>query len=262
MKNFAISLCVLLFLAPATILSQEITEPAKDKPVLYINTNVSWAIGEVTKSFSDFIALAEAEGFEVDHGYLNRITDSFLEGIDVLMIYSPGNYFLDSDKAAIRRFLRGGGSLLMIPAHSWFFDDLSNIGSLIEEYGIGIGPEHYNSNILGNVPADCPMAGPEKCKKVELRHSRVCLVVDKKYARSVIDLTDGQIGGAICTNPKRIGKGKLVVLGNSLQSYQYQDNRAFNINMLKYLYGSFDINVLLTKVKGRRRSLYRTFNYT
>ncbi len=254
-KTIMLSALLIISLSVGTV-AEEKTSASADSPFIFVNTNSPYGfIVAINRQFSSFAQIARSMGFDIDHGHLNEITDEFLEDVDILVLAAPGFALLDEDKAALRRFLQRGGGLFFMAAHrNWV--DLSNYDSFLGEYGITFGISEWGT-VKATVPPGCTLSGPYPCYQItnNLGLSKAYLVTDPSKTEIVAIRPNGNILGAVSTNRRPLGLGRMVVFGgigvvsnNALAQY---DNTNLAKNILTYLLGGSDLRTTLCKFKGR-----------
>ena len=226
---------------------------AQDKPLIFINTN-SFAAGVITENTgaATFHSLARGAGFRTSHGYHPQIDDETLANIDVYIWPVPQPFILDEEKAALRRFVRAGGVLIVM---GWAIG--GNEDSFLQEFGMQF-MEFKSYNNYGYVPAASSLAGPNEIDRTfHVGYKRI-RIIDKSKAKAIGYTDNGAIHTAEAIG-KTIGKGKILVC-NSLGMFidenkggviHKADNINFIKNLLEYCKGSIDLGVIFAKPRGK-----------
>lgn len=207
---------------------------------------------------------AKKEGFTLQSESLWDVTDEILEDVDIFYLGIPGFKLLDDDKAALRRFLKRGGGLLVAGWYGGVINapiatiDNKNVESFIKDYGIRYGASVYTVyQITANIHQDSPIAGPDECEILQAGKGRTWLVIDDKKKAEEVATTDNDDLLVALSKHKNLGLGRLVVVGDyqvfTDNLIEDQDNIAFALNTLKYLRGGCDLKVLACKVKGKNK---------
>ena len=257
-NNILLSALLIICLSVAAV-ADENTSASADSPFIFINTNSPYGYIVATNSqYSSFAQIARSMGFDIDHGILNGLTDENLEDVDILVLPAPGFTLLDEDKEALRRFLQRGGGLFFMAAHrNWV--DLSNYDSFLGEFGITFGISEWGT-VKATVPPGCTLSSPYPCYQIvnNLGTSKAYLVTDPSKTEIVAIRPNGNILGAVSTNRRLLGLGRMVVFAgigvvsnNALAQY---DNTNLAKNILTYLLGGPDLRATLCKFKGRNIS--------
>lgn len=249
---------VLICMSAALSIADDKQEKASEKPVIFLNTNSYLGNIGFTNGQSKLAGYLSNEGYECECGNLNfdDIDDDFLEDIDVLWLLSPRTKLLDDGKKALRRFIRGGGGLLVNVWGGSAGGDKSNLDSFIRDYGITFGPGEMVPT-EANVLASSPLSGPNKCSKIGTKESgRVSLVVDTKHAEAAAKIKNSNKIFVAVSKSKNLGKGSLVVIGYDALWMNHRigflDNKEFALNVFAFLTGgAFDLNVIVSKFKGK-----------
>ena len=234
------------------LIASDARASGEEKQVLLINTNFTgiWEFDRMLIGFSRFAEYAEDQGFEVKKEYLNSITDASLYNVDVLFTAGPPG-FSENEKVILRNFLRNGGRVVLSLCNSLFLEyDLWKYSNFTAEYGIGLS-DGYLLHSYPAVPPSSPFGGPLKCKILESSGSKI---VTQKLSGKVT-LAAGNVVAEIHGTPE-IGKGRLVVSGDYeifVSVYmRFKDNESFSRNMLYYLYGTYDLGIILAKYSGKK----------
>ena len=245
MKRFMLLTFVLLLIFTAAM-------QAQDKPKIFINTNST--IGQfiaVNTGFAQFANIARNLGYTVDHGLHPSIKPEYLEGVDVYVLSSPTYSLLNSEKVALRQFIRGGGTVIVL---AWVVN--FNLSSFTEEFGIMLGAYGYvvqNGYIVTGASID----GPNEVKDTYHVARREIEITDLSKADALVKVDDGTIVGAEAKGPA-VGKGKLLVftcvdswanktVGGCIET---NDNAMMVKNVLDYCKGKQDLAVTFVKPKG------------
>lgn len=253
-KEALFIIAVLVCLSAITVANER--PPAVDKPFILVNTNTFWPEFHATnQGYGKFAEACRAEGFSIDHRFLVHITDNALEDVDVFILASPAFILDDDDKRALRDFMRRGGGLLVMAYPD--DPDEANLNSLLRGYGIWFDRFIIGGRFEADVSATSPLSGPYKCKVITSHFngdSFYFLGIDPDSAEAVATIDDGSIVAAL-SHHKFLGKGRLVVAGTDVfpweQVIDRLDNRAFVLNTMHYLIGSYDLSVVLSKFKGK-----------
>lgn len=230
-------------------------EPTAAKTKILMNSNAEPApeFYRPDKGWSDFADELESRGFDFDHKSMQGISESDLVGVDIFVLINPVFTLMDDDKAALRNFVKNGGSLFVLVHGNDTWGDTSNMDSLLKNFGIEFGQVNFGE-LIAEVPAGCTCAGPNPCSRVRFMNATALLQLDSKNTEVVVKTENGDVLGAISTH-NNLGKGKLAVLGNSLIFHNvrlpYQDNLNFGLNIFEYLKGGVDLSVVLSKLKGK-----------
>lgn len=248
--------CICVFLGAV----QDEQPAAKKKPHVFITTNScsSYINCHATNGgYSKFAKNARESGFTIEHGQIMDITDELLESVDIFILATPPFSLDDEDKKALRRFLRRGGSLLVLTYIHDEWDGFSNLDGFLVDYGITFGKFGGFHSYTANVIPDSPLSGPEPCEIIYNPYTVSFLQLDKKSAQVVARTDNGEILAAISLH-KNLGKGRMVVVGADHMFYDNYigkyDNEAFKTNILYYLYGGCDLKMLKTKFRGKNLS--------
>jgi len=270
MKNrILLSALLIVCLSVGTVADERQAEAAaEEQPLVFLNSNTDVYQCSFNQAYTTYGRNLRAAGFRTDHGMLWGLSDEFLEGVDILILDSPNFSLLDDDKAALRRFLRNGGGLLVMVFSS--VADLSNLEGFLGDYGIRFGATK-TGGFVADVPAGSPLSGPLPCSKIGATYSsmspagndavvsgimfaRTNLQIGLKNADAAAMADDGGVLAAVSTS-KNLGNGRLVVIGNDqiLQNMFFNkfDNDAFGLNVMTYLAGGPDLRATLCKFKGR-----------
>ena len=113
-----------------------------------------------------FTSVAEWLGhfYMVDVNTSKEYDDELLSGYDVLIVKTPEEWITEDEHAAIRRFVEGGGGLLLVGDHTNLLGMSGRLNSLSEPYGISFrydavgtyysgGFNRYNAPLIGRHPA-------------------------------------------------------------------------------------------------------------
>lgn len=256
----AVLICLFSLTARAIVDDRGIS-PAAAKPMIFINTNLGsgssyWV--EINGTYNAFAELAKESGYNIDQGYLTTIKDPRLANVDVLVLSMPGLKLLDDDKTTLRKFISDGGSLfLLVDLPSYYpWVDLTNLESFTKDYGISFGDSSEFEDIA-DVVKGTALSKPEKAEKLSSPYGRVHLLIDSARAEAAAKFDNGKILVAYSTYTKLLGKGKLVVIGDSrmlanepfVRELNRQDNKAFVKNILLYFAAGYDLSVAKVKVK-------------
>lgn len=247
MKKTFIILFLVIFICSSLSMAQ-------DKPKIFINTNSTVGIFvAVNSGFSQFANIARNLGYTVDHGLHPSIKPEYLEGIDVYILISPPYFLQNSEKVALRQFMRAGGTLILM---GWW--SLYNEDSLALEYGIEF--EDYQIVLTYGAPvAGSPLALPNEVNRTYHKGRRALTVTSPNKAKILAELDDGTAFAAESLSPN-VGKGRFLVL-NCVDvfakqyvggSIELEDNINFTKNLLEYCKGSQDLTVTFVKPKGKK----------
>jgi hypothetical protein len=254
-KAILASILILLLLATSSPTAED------NKPVIFFNTNVyaPW-ITATNQGYAEFATMLRNNGFTVNHGKLRKITEKFLEDVDIFVLAMPNWNLTDDDKQALRSWISKGGGLLVIGYPDVY--DNSSIGQFAWEYGIRFGPRQYRL-WSAQIQQDSPLAKPEPVYSVGRSFGVAWIIflrIDELLAEPVAITQNDDIAIALSTSPD-LGAGRLVMLGSPFLWYRYYgvnyiaeyDNRMFGLNVMKYLaHQDVDLMIKKTKVKGRR----------
>jgi hypothetical protein len=256
------SLCfvILLCVFSVAVFADDKPKSAADKPIIYLNTNAG-TLPSFTGNLSKLAADLRAEGYTLQEGPLDYddITDEFLSGIDVLFLIDPKTPLLEDSKAALRRFLRNGGALLIMVWQFWY-GEKSNLNSFTMDFGLWYGYDRSYDTYAKVLPAS-PLSKPSKCDAIGSKEiGRVQVVINTKYAQ-VVAREEKQFNDIFValSISKNLGKGRLVIIGYDMLFYdtwiETYDNRAFAKNLFRYLAGGgADLKVMLSKITGTNLS--------
>jgi hypothetical protein len=256
-KRLIITIILVLFVCSPSVIADDKPKSSADKPVIFLNTNASMSPSFTTNHTKLAVDL-RAEGYTLQEGPLHYddITDEFLSGIDVLFLINPWTPLLEDSKAALRRFLRNGGAILIM-VYKMGFTDTSNLNSFTMDYGLWYGYDR-NYDTYAKVLATSPLSKPNNCDAIgSTEWGRVQVVINSKYAQ-VVAKEENQFGDifvALSTS-KNLGKGRMVLIGYDIlfadPRINTYDNRAFAKNLFSYLTGGgADLKVMLSKITGK-----------
>lgn len=253
MKRIIFLLVAISFLTASIVIADE--KPSKAKKPFILVTNRS-DFTAINGGFADFAKACRKADFGIDHRMLGSIADEDLEGVDIFILAVQPFSLGKDDKAALRRFVRNGGGLLMIAHQN--LSDVSNLSSFSQDYGItfkNAPPWHpWKAQILSK----SPLRGPKNCSIIGCNSpngARFNLEVDSKNAEAVARVLE--VNEIICaiSKHKNLGKGRFAVIGSMMPFYHLffslYDNENFCINMMHYLSERFDLTVVLSKFKGK-----------
>jgi hypothetical protein len=257
MKRLLITISLLLIVCSLSATADVKAKSADNKPIIFLNTN-----GSMGPSFKDnmrkLASDLRAAGYTLQEGDLHYsdITDEFLSGIDVLILIDPYAPLVDDNKAALRRFLRNGGAVLIMAAAT-NYGEKSNLNSFTMDYGLWYGYDR-NYDTYAKVLSTSPLSQPNKCEVIgSLEPFRVQVVIDGKNAQAIAR-EENQFNDifAAHSTSKNLGKGRLVVIGYDILFYdiwiETYDNRAFAKNLFSYLVGGgADLKVMVAKIRGK-----------
>jgi hypothetical protein len=257
MRRLIVSISLLFCVCSLVIHADDKTKQADNKPIIFLNTNAT-VISSFTTSLTKLAADLSAEGYALQEGPLHYddITDEFLSGIDVLLLIDARTPLLDDSKAALRRFLRNGGALLIM-VYKWSLGDKSNLNSFTMDYGLWYGYDR-DYDTYAKVLATSPLSKPNECEAIGSKSwGKVQVVIDSKNAETVAreEKQFNDIFVALSTS-KNLGRGRLVLIGYDLLFFNTEintyDNQAFAKNLFSYLAGGgADLKVMLSKITGK-----------
>jgi hypothetical protein len=256
MKRLIVFASLLICVCSLAVHADDKPKQTDSKPIIFLNTN-SIMGPSFTTVLTKLAADLRAAGYTLQEGSLDYddITDEFLSGIDVLLLIDPRTPLLDDSKAALRRFLRNGGAILIM-AYKWAYGDKSNLNSFTMDYGLWYGYDR-NYDTYAKVLSTSPLSKPNKCEAIgSTELGRVQVVINSKYAQVVAreEKQFNDIFVALSTS-KNLGKGRLVIIGYDILFFDTRidkyDNRAFGKNLFSYLAGGgADLKVMVAKIGG------------
>lgn len=244
---------------------------AADKPVIFINTNLAPtgkpgvdlnSLVAANGGYKKFMELAESLGYEVRHGYLTSITPEVLEPVDLFILAIPGMTLMDEDKQAIVEFVRKGGGFFVLAYPENLFANayLSNLESLLTNYGITFGQSSYNS-IVAAMKSGTPFLAPEPVQEIRSPEGHVALLVDPVRAQTIASSNSGRVMAAYSINTSLLGSGKVLVVADFMMPFYQKlklqtvdnlhlsNNAEFFTNVLLWFKGSADLTPLKVKVQ-------------
>ena len=245
MKRILMTFFVLLLVFTSVI-------QAQDKPKVFINTNSTVGIFiAVNSGFSQFANIARNLGYTVDHGLHPSIKPEYLEGIDVYILAAPPYFLQNSEKVALRQFIRAGGTLILM---GWYTE--YNESSFAQEFGIQFD-DYAITPQKGYIAANSSIEGPNNVVSTYHKGRRAITITNASKAKPLVYLEDGTLVAAEGIG-SYVGKGKFLAM-NCIDSWakQYvggsielEDNVNFVKNVLEYCRGSQDLAVTFVKPKG------------
>lgn len=250
-RNIILYISVLIILLSSLAVAQGKEEKAT-KPLFFVNTNsVSSFISGGNFGLTVLKQIAEQAGFAFDHGLHPEINDDYLEGISVYYMPSRKDYLLDTEKAALKRFMKAGGVVIFCH-YTWS----TNESSFTKEFGIEYGSVILGDN-YGTVPAASPLAGPYNVNRIRIGETLGISINNPAKAIPLAYTDSGKLIAAESTS-SAIGSGRLFVLNTMRSMYdgtiagyvEFEDNKNFIRNLFQHINGKFDLNVLNVKPKG------------
>jgi hypothetical protein len=252
-------ICLLLvFFVSCGALSDDEPRGTAVKPIVFVNLNCSFCSILLDCCYAKFADELRSAGYDIRGWRLDYddITDEFLTDIDIFCLVCTKTPLLDEAKGALRRFLRGGGSVLIIAwRSSW--NDLSNLASFTKGFGIWFG---YDRSIIpvADILPNSPLNRPNACSTIGNGVIGIAeVLIDSKNAAVVAQVAGREYIAAALSTSKNLGKGRLVVIGSphyfrNVDLYEY-DNLAFTLNLFDYLSGGgADLKAMLAKISGKK----------
>lgn len=251
----------LLFLIMFFVLLPSIST-ADDKPLVMVNTNVtdsSWSwINDEIGGFAYFRKILENNGYQVDQKFYWELNADNLAGIDIFVFSEAALILTDSDKRALRKFIRDGGAVLIM-GYDDEYADPKNLESFTKDYGITFGNVDIDDATM-TVINDSGIFSDDT-KKV-MYYGWNIYIEEGKAIPILLEEPLGTIGFAISTS-KNLGNnyGKLAVSGSDEIFYTNRafptnlddlDNVNFLLDIMAYLSGrpNLGVNWINTKGKG------------
>jgi len=244
---------ILVLLSAATILYSADGSLAVKKPLVAVLGNTFFSeehdINVELKAFAESLL---GKGHRVTNVQLSRIDDAALEGIDVFVLPLPEFSLSEEDRGALKRFLRGGGGLLVLGYPGG--KGIDEVNALISEFGVSFGAESWN-DLDAMIPPGSTLSGPRKCERVGGFVPRIYLKLSAgKVEPAARD--DAGVLAAVSTLDS-LGDGRLVIIGSDQPFLNDHigklDNKAFCLNAIDYLSGAntCDLAAIVTKFKGK-----------
>jgi hypothetical protein len=247
-RKLLLLLTAAFLLVPLGTVVADESAPAQKLRILVNSNTRDPSFHNLSQGYRLMSKIIGKKGHHIEGASMFGITDEDLEGFDILVLPIPAFSLLDEDKAAIRRFIRSGGGVLILawsPSHA----DLSNLDSFIADYGIRFG-KSSNGMLISGVPDGSPLSGPNACKRIYSQSGRAFLQVDGSKATIAAQTEKGEIFAAV-SRGKNLGKGQLLVVGDDMvfgnNNVVRNDNEAFLLNTLEFLQGGYDLSVTLSK---------------
>lgn len=205
----------------------------------------------------EIVRMARQAGHMVDVASIHHLSEQLLASYDVVLMPMPAIMLTSEDIAILRAFIaRGGGvgitvasgqvlfaaPMNMTPRENISLDmypRLSNMALFTGPYGITFG-NNTRDSVLVSIDQQSPLAGPLMAKNVLMPYGYATLVIDPSKAAAAATLPGlNRVLVAYATDKALLGKGRLVVCGNSFGFFdnfaRKNDNLAFMRNMLEYL---------------------------
>ena len=181
-------------------------------------SNVGNADWTVSTGYSDFADLVRRDGFRVVTHIFGEINDRVLAGVSVLVLPEPNKPFTDNERAAIQKFVKNGGGLLMIADHTGSDRDHDGWDSvdILNRLGSPMGLYFHHRWFT-----EVPLRGPIKKGPLTVWVHKMGI-----WGGTTVGYTTAsRVGGALCAGPNQkskailagsvYGKGRVVGLGDS-----------------------------------------------
>lgn len=227
-----------------------------DRPLVFSNTNGGF-YGFGNNGVHLLLGrLLTSAGYRIDDGWIRSggYTDEFLADIDVLILVSSWMHLYDEDKKALRRWLRNGGGLFLLPdIYTPGFGDGSNLDGFLKDYGITFGKELRGAAMEAVVPPTSLLSRPNPCSLIYCPVTYwAALEIDPENAVAAAYSKNTDYVFVAVSTSKNLGKGQLIVTGYDWLFYgaiiTFADNAAFGLNAIHFLAnGGYDLRAAGSK---------------
>ncbi len=217
---------------------------------LLINANTA-SKTNLEKLYSGLAAKADSSGFITEFRKLTGVRDKDLSGVDLLVLADPAFTLNSADRKALKKFLQGGGGLLVVGTET---SDLANLNGFVKKYQLSFANVAAGAGVI-SVPAGSLLSGPVDASVVSAGDKVVTINTDSGAEASIL-LGDGRAICAVSLDKSKLDKGRLIVLGDvdllGDEKLDEADNRSLAGNILTWLRGGYEFAAVKASFSGNK----------